>query len=105
MTHHDLRPVNGPRLLFDGDLIGEAHSDQTHVRIYRTATGYVAEVALAQHDDELHDWEVRAYLGRDGDRLARTLFQSRGGMDHDDPDVPLLRRALDQAGIEAGRQV
>lgn len=105
MQSYDLRPVNAQRLRFDGTIIGEAHSPTTHVRIYRTSTGYVAEVALAQHDDELHDWETRAYISRDADRLARTLFQSRGGMEPDDPDLPLLRKAMDQAGIETGREV
>lgn len=105
MTDHDIRPVNQPRLRFSGERIGHAVSPGTRVSIYRTATGYVALVALAQHDDESPDWEERAYMSRDGDKLARTLFQSRGGMDRDDPDLSLLREALDEAGIEAGREV
>lgn len=102
---HDIRPVNMGRLRFSGDLLGQASTAQTHVRIFRTATGYVAVVSLAHRDDGPPIWEERAYLSRDGDKLARTLFQSRGGMDHDDPDLPLLRKALDKAGIEAGREV
>lgn len=86
-------------------MIGRAVSEQTAVRIYETGAGFVAEVALAQRDEGGTEWETRAYISRDPDRLARTLFQSRGGMDPDDPDLPLIRQAMDQAGIETGREV
>lgn len=102
---YDLRPINAQRLRFRGRLLADQRADGSSVRIYQTASGYVAEVVLAMRDDDRYDYEVRAYMSKDGDKLARILFEGRGGMERDDPDLPLIRAALDQAGIEAGREV
>lgn len=102
----DIRPDNMGRLIFNGRLLAEAKSDQTTIRVYESERGYVGESILLDRDDEGQPVVSHyAYTARTGDRLARAMMRDLGGMFRDDPDVGLVRKALDEAGIESGRRV